>query len=93
MNIHLIKGVAVLVFLAVAWLVATYFIAKRAKGRRERSFTMRAGFAVLLGILLFSALDYFALKSHGGLAGVLILFTVAGLRRKQLAIRREEANA
>ena|SRR5260221_10522340 len=93
MNIHLIQGVAVLVFLIVGWLVGTYFIAKKAKGIRERRFTFRAGFFVLIGILAFSALDYFVLKSSGAAFGGVMFFTLMILRRRQLQIRREEANA
>jgi len=39
----------------VGWLAATYFIATKAKGSRERRFTIRAGIAILLGILALSA--------------------------------------
>ena len=93
MNTHFIYGLAVLVLLSVGWLAVTYFIAKRAKGGRERSFTMRAGIATLLGILLFSTLDTFVFKSHGAAIGAVMFITFLILRRRQLAIRREEANA
>jgi O-antigen/teichoic acid export membrane protein len=93
MNTHLIQGIAILVLLIIGWLVATYFIAKRAKGKRERRFTFRASIVVLLGILAFSVLDYFVFKSSGAAVGIVILFTFLILRRRQLQIRREEANA
>jgi len=94
MNANLIKGTAVLVLLIVGWLVATYSIAKRAKGRRERRFTFRAGVAFLLGILTFSALDFFVFKGAAGILGIVMLFSIAFVRRKQREIRREEeANA
>jgi hypothetical protein len=91
MNTNLIKGIAVLVLLIVGWPAATYFIAKKAKGRRERRFTIRAGIAILLGILAFSALDYFVIKSSGAAVGGVLFLTILFLRRRQLEIRREEA--
>lgn len=93
MNTHIIYGLVVLAILSAGWLVVVYLIAKRAKGRRERSFTMRAGVATLLGILFFSALDTFVFKSHGAAIGAIMFITFFILRRRQLAIRREEANA
>jgi len=91
MDTNLIKGLAVLVLLIVGWLTATYFIARRARGRRERRFTFRAGIVILLGILAFSALDYFVIKSSGAAVGAVLFLTFLLLRRRQLAIRREEA--
>ena len=91
MNTHLIRGIAVLVLLIVGWLTAMYFIAKKAKGRRERRFTIRAGIAILLGILTFSALDFFVFKGAAGIFGMVMLFSIAFVRRKQREIRREEA--
>jgi cell division protein FtsW (lipid II flippase) len=92
MNTKLIKGIAVLVLLIVGWLVATYFVAKRAKGRRERRFTIRAGVAFLLGILIYSALDYSYFKNSGtGLFVCAMYLALILLRRKQREIRREEA--
>lgn len=91
MNTHLIRGLAVLVLLIVGWLAATYFVAKKAKGRRERRFTIRAGIVILLAILAFSALDYFVIKSSGAAIGGVLFLTFLLLRRRQLEIRREEA--
>ena len=91
MNAHLIHGITVLVLLIVSWLTATYFIAKRAEGRRERRFTIRAGIAVLLGILAFSVLDTFVIKSSGAAVGVVSFLAFVLMRRRQLEIRREEA--
>ena len=93
MKTHLIQAIAVLVFLIVGWLLGTFLIAKRATGARERRFIFRAGIVVLLGILALSALDYFILKSSGAGVGVILFFTAWILRRRQLQIRREEANA
>jgi len=92
MGTNLIRGIAVLVLLVVGWLAATYFIATKAKGSRERRFTIRAGIAILLGILALSALDYFVLKSSGAAIAVVLFFTVLVLRRRQLEIRRAEAS-
>jgi tellurite resistance protein TehA-like permease len=91
MNTHLTRGIAVLVLLIVSWLAVTYFVAMKVRGRRERRFTIRAGIAILLGILAFSALDYFVIKSSGAAVGVVLFFTLFILRRRQLVIRREEA--
>ena len=91
MNTHLIRGITVLVLLIAGWLATTYFIAKKAKGRRERRFTIRAGIAILLGILAFSVLDYFVIKSSGAAVGGVLFLTFLLLRRRQLEIRREEA--
>ena len=91
MNTNRIEGIAVLVFLIVSWLAATYFVAKKAKGRRERHFVIRAGIATLLGILVFSALDFFILKGFTLGIGAILSVSFVILRRRQLEIRREEA--
>ena len=90
MKTQLIEGLAVLALLIAGWLVGTYFVAKQAKGTRERRFVIRAGIAVLIGLLAFPALDYFAIKISGVIVGVAIMFTFVILRRWQLQIRREE---
>ena len=90
MNTHLISGIAALALLTAGWLAATYFIARRAKGKRERRFLVQAGIAVLAAILLVSFLDAFLLNSHGAVFGVVLFLTFFVLRRKQLAIRAQE---
>jgi uncharacterized membrane protein YdjX (TVP38/TMEM64 family) len=93
MNTNLIKGIAVLVLLIVGWSIETYFLANKAKGIRERHFVIRACIGSLLGIFAFVAIDDLFKGSGAGL-GVIWFFAILILRRKQLAIRREEtANA
>lgn len=92
MNSNIIIGIAPLVLLIVGWLATTYFVAKRAKGRRERRFRFRAGVAFLLGVLIYSALDYSYFKNAGtGLFVAAMFLALILLRRKQREIRREEA--
>ena len=90
MKIQTIEGMVALVLLLLVWLVATYFVARQAKGIRERRFMVRAGIAVLSGVLALTALDHFAIEISGGLFGVILFFTLLSLRRWQLSIRRQE---
>ena len=90
MKTQIIAGLAVLAFLVAGWLVGTYFVAKQAKGTRERRFIIRAGMAVMLGLLAISAFDYFTIKIPGALVGIVIFLTLVILRRWQLQIRRAE---
>ena len=92
-NTHFIQAAAVLFFMILSWLLGVRFIAKRAGGTRERRFVFRAGIFVLLGTLAFSVLDYFVLKSSGAGVGIILFSILVISRRRQLQIRREEANA
>ena len=90
MKTQFIAGLVVLTLSITGWLVGTYFVAKQAKGMRERRFVIRAGVAVLVGILGFTALDYFFMMISGGLFGVILFFTFLIMRSWQLQIRRQE---
>ena len=92
MNTHIIQAITVLVLTAVVWLAATFFVAKRAQGLRERRFVMRAGVGALLGIFTFTAIASLAFKDADAGFGVIMFVGFMILRRRQLQIRREEAN-
>jgi hypothetical protein len=90
MNTNIIEGIAALVLPIVGWSVGTYFLAKKAEGIRERRFVIRASIGSLLGIIAFVTIDDL-FKGSGAGFGVIWFVAIMILRRRQLAIRREEA--